>query len=408
MSDIPFSSFANGNDRVGDLIAHIDVGATFPRGGSEYLRTGVVVPSTGYDGAAAIDFLRATGAAATQATSLSGYTDIATDGGNNWVIAYGSTSNVLVSTDNRATWATVAHNAGGGVAINSVCYSAALGLFICAGNTSTQFFIATQTAASVASGWTVRTGSNISAGSSDATTLIRASANEVIAVCGNAGANGCVSRSTNGTSWTAKNLALAIGNNSLPVQQLTHLGSSIWIAQGSSSMQRTTDGGDTWATVTTGSTTSILGSAFGAGLLIQFDTSGALYTSTNGASGSFTNRGNPFGLFTVRQLMFDGTRFIASLLGRNITGTGIPAYGYSTDGLVWKVRGFANKSWPDSSPTRIYSNGNDMLFIPYLGNSTGAVYGSFSDTSQIGIPYQIVSSSNSNMFLPTIYYVRVK
>ena len=408
MTDIPFSNFANGRDRVGDLIQHADVGALLTRGGSEYLRTGVVISSTGYTGAAAVDYLLATGTAATQSTTLSGYTDIATDGGNNWVIAYGSTSNVLVSTDNRQTWATVAHNAGGGVAINSVCYSSALSLFICAGNSSTQFFIATQTPASVATGWTARTGSAISAGSSDATTLIRASASEVIACCGNNASAGVVSRSTNGTSWAAKSFSASIGNNALNVQQLTFIGSNTWIAQGSASMQRSTDGGDTWATVTTGSTTQIVGSAFGAGLLVQFDIGGALYTSATGTSGSFTNRGNPFGLFTVRQLMHDGTRFIASLLGVNVSSTGKPAYAYSTDGIVWKIRGFANKSWPDSSPTRIYSDGNDMLFIPYLGNSTGAVYGSFNDTSQIGIPYQIVSSSNSNMFMPTINYVRIK
>lgn len=408
MTDIPFSSFANGRDRVGDLIPHADVGAILTRGGSEYLRTGVVISSAGYASATTIDNLLATGTAATQATGLSGYTDIATDGGDNWVVAYGSGSNVLVSTDNCETWATVAHNAGGGVAISSVCYSETLDLFICAGNSSTQFFIATQTAASVGTGWTARTGSTISAGSSDATTLIRASANEVIACCGNNASDGVVSRSTNGTSWTAKSFSASIGNNALNLQQLTYLGSNTWIAQGSSSMQRSTDGGDTWATVTAGSTTQIVGSAFGAGLLVQFDTGGALYTSAEGTSGSFTNRGNPFGMFTVRQLMHDGTRFIASLLGVNVSSSGKPAYAYSTDGLLWKIRGFANKSWSDSVPTRIYSNGNDMLFIPYLGSATGAVYGSFNDTSQIGIPYPIVSSSSSNMFMPTINYVRIK
>lgn len=409
MADFPFSNFASANDIVGEFRFSPDIGPKITMGSREYLRTGVVISSTGYAGAAAIDYLKATGTAATQATSIgSTYTDIATDGNGRWVVAYGSSSSLLYSTDNGATWATVTHNAGGGVGIYSVCYSSALNLFICAGNNSTTFYTSTQTPASVGSAWVVRTGSAIGSGSSDATTLVRASANEVVMVAGNNGTTGCASRSTNGTSWTAANFASGIGNNNLPLEHLSYLGSNIWIAQGSNTMQRSTDGGASWATVASGSTASIVAAAFGAGLLINFDSSGSLYTSANGATGTFTNRGNPFGVFTARQVMFDGTRFIASLSAASTTAAFKSAYAYSTDGLTWSIRGFTGKVWADSVATRIHSDGDDMVFIPYLTSSTGAVYGQFSDTSKIGIPYLVTSSSNGNMFVTDIQYVRIK
>lgn len=411
MADVPLS-FVQGlnNLEIGDYVSMPDVGQTYTKiSGVKLQRTGVVGLAASYPIAATIDHLKCTGSASTQATSLGlTYTDIATDGAGRWVIAYANSTNVLVSTDNGATFATVAHNAGGNV--TSVCYSSALGLFISAGNSTTQFYTSSVAAASVASAWTARTGTAITGGLADSS-IVRASANEVVMFCGNASTGGA-SKSTNGTSWTAANFAASPnGAISSFTGSLVNYGGSIWVASGSQSqMQRSTDGGATWATITNGITEAAIKQgaySSGLGLSVNFTTSGNLWTSTTGATGTWTNRGNPFGAFAANNVAWDGTRFIASLR-RLATSTFDSAYAYSTDGLTWNIRGFLNKSWADSVATRIGSDGTNIVFAPIYGNSSGAVYGTFAANTYIGIPYRVGVQSSSASIIGDVYYVRVQ
>lgn len=402
---------STGTTEIGDYIAMPDVGQTYTKiSGVKLQRTGVVGLAASYPIAATIDHLKCTGSASTQATGLgSTYTDIATDGAGRWVMAYANNTNVLVSTDNGVTWATVAHSAGG--TITSVCYSSALGLFISAGNSTTQFYTSSVAAASVASAWTARTGTAITGGLADSS-IVRASANEVVMFCGNASTGGA-SKSTNGTSWTAANFAASPnGAISSFIGSLVNYGGSIWVASGSnqSQMQRSTDGGATWATITNGITEAgIKQGAYssGLGLSVNFTGSGNLWTSTTGATGTWTNRGNPFGAFVANNVVWDGTRFITSL--RRIAGsTYDPAYAYSTDGLTWNIRGFLNKSWADGIAYRISSDGTNLVFAPIYGSVSGAVYGTFSANTYIGIPYRVGVQSSSSSVVGDVYYVRVQ
>jgi len=394
---------------IGDFAESPDIGALVTAAsGQQWLRTGSVATGASYPLAQAVDYLKCTGAASTQATSLSATnTDIATDGANRWVIAYGDATNLLYSTDNGATWATVAHNAT--QIVTSVCWNATNSLFVCAGNTTTNFFTSTQTAASVGSAWTVRTGSAITGGTAT-TALVRASAAEVVMTCGG-GTTGNASRSTNGTTWTAANF-IAAPYTAINQASLVSLGSSIWLVQGSgpSQTQRSTDGGTTWATaVGIGSTVSQ--GAFGAGICVipEVGSPGNIYTSATGATGTWTNRGNPFGMWRALQIMFDGTRFIASLSVLLGSSGFKNAYAYSTDGLTWSIRGFLNKSWADTIQTRIHSDGTNLVFAPIFTSSSGAVFGTFASTTNIGIPYVCSSSSvSTNAQLATLQYVRIK
>jgi len=394
---------------IGDFSESPDVGALITKSsGQQWLRTGSVATGASYPLAQALDFLKCTGAASTQATSLgSTNTDIATNGAGAWVIAYGDATNLLYSTDNGATWALVAHNAT--QAVTSVCWNATNSLFVCAGNTTTSFFTSTQTAASVGSAWTVRTGSAITGGTAS-TALVRASAAEVVMTSAG-GTTGNASRSTNGTTWTAANfIAAPYSAISSGLASLVSLGSSIWYVCGGSASQnqRSTDGGVTWATVAAGVPTSVAQGAFGAGICVIPDSAGNIHTSATGATGTWVNRGNPFGMWRTLQIMHDGTRFIASLASLSGSSNFKNAYAYSTDGLTWSLRGFLNKSWGDTIQTRVHSDGTNLVFAPIFTNATGAVFGTFASTTNIGIPYVCSSSSNANPQQSTLQYVRVK
>jgi hypothetical protein len=396
------TQFTGGGSEIGDFVSMPDVGALIQKpSGQNWLRTGSVATASSYP-LATMDYLKCTGAASTQAANLGSiYTDIATNGAGTWVIAYGNNTNVLYSTDNGATWATVAHNAGGNV--TSVCWNATNSLFVCAGNGATVFYTSTQTAASVGSAWTARTGSAITSGTSD-TALVRASSTEVVMTCGG-GTTGNASRSTNGISWTAANFTSApysvIANASL-----VSLGSGIWVAigGGATANQRSTDGGATWSNVAAG--TAAQSCAFGAGICVAFENTGLLYTSANGATGTWTNRGNQFAGFKAAFVMFDGTRFIAQLRSIFISASDMPVYAYSTDGLTWSVRNFLNKSWSNSVQTRVHSDGTNLVFAPIFGSVSGAVYGTFAANTYIGLSYPVGTSGT--IMQGQLDYVRVK
>lgn len=412
MSDIPLSSVqSNGGTQVGDFVAMPDVGQLVTRiSGDKLLRTGSVALAANYPVAATLDYLKCTGTASTQTTAIStNYTDIATDGAGRWVIAYANGINVLVSTDNGATFATVAHNAGG--AVTSVCYTPiGGGLFISAGNSASQFFTSSVAAANVGSAWTARTPTTFSTGTGN-TALVRSSSSEVIMTCASSTSAG-VSRSTNGTSWTSANfIASPYSDITSSLASLVSYGGSVWVVAGGSAgnVQRSTDGGVTWATVT-GGESSIRQGAYSPslGLSVNFASSGNLWTSTTGATGTWTNRGNPFSGWRGLNVVWDGTRFIASIESL-ITSADMhrQAYAYSTDGLTWNIRGFLNKRWTDNVPTRIGSDGTNLLFAPIHFSTSGAVYGTFAASTFIGIPYPVGAASGSANVNGTVQYLRV-
>lgn len=205
---------ANGfNIQIGDENFYHDSGylRTNPDG-SQWLGSGTLALASAYPQAAKYEHMQAVGQLRSNSI-ISKATDIATDGNQKWVIAYGDATNVYVSVDDGVTWALVAHNAGGPVC--SVTFSQALSMWICAGNSAAAFFVATQTQAAVATAWTARAGTAITTGTANSA-CVRASANEVVMVCAGA-TTGAASRSTNGTSYAAVNFpqALVIGGTAI-------------------------------------------------------------------------------------------------------------------------------------------------------------------------------------------------
>lgn len=395
----PVVQGASGGSQVGDQALMSELGQLYVKpNGEEWLRSGSTISSAGYAQAAAIDYLKTMGTAGTQTTPMSAYVGVATDGAGRFVAAYANNTNVLVSTDYGATWALVAHNAGG--TITDVVWDSKDSLFVCAGNTTVLFLTSSQTAASVGSAWTARTGSVIVGGTAD-TARIKQSAAETVMVC-RAGTTGNASRSTNGTTWTAANFITGISNTTMA---LISLGSSIWIAidGGTTTYQRSTDGGATWANATLPA--SCGHGAAGNGLCVISDTSGNMYTSSTGATGSWTSIGAVLGSgSSVSKLIYDGVRFLVTAAFGSASGA--PVFFYSTNGALWKTRGITNKSWANSSTIGgIGSDGTNIVFLP--SSTSGVVYGNFDEGLRIGLP-QLSALTNTATYPPMVNYVRIK
>ena len=408
-----------GSSQIGDQMSFIDVGTLLTKpNGEVWLRNGQWVSPTAYPAAiqAKVPYLQATGqaSAALPGNLVNNIFDIATDGLGNFVIAYGNGTNIMVSTNYGLTWSLVAHNAGGN--ITSVCWDAKDSLFVCAGNTTVLFLTSTATSAGVASAWTARTGSAITAGTAD-TARVRASSSEVVMVCGGATTGGG-SRSTNGTTWSATNLSIALSTTN-NANGLTSLGSGIWISiLGTTTGNRSTDGGSTWSSVTL--PLSAANSVFCNGILLISDSVGILYSSTTGATGSFSLIGKPLGSYQPfssnygSSIYFSGSVFIASVFN-NLSGTGaLGFYAVSPDGQNWTVKTALGRGWADGNGTTsavmiVDANGNYVMAPSNQSLITPTViYGNLNAVTGIGFNHSSSSSSTAGTVPPTTQYARIK
>lgn len=382
---------------VGDQITIAENGSYFYRNNDQtdmWLKHGVILAAAGFPKAKNIEYLKTHGLAGSQATPInvaSNYGEYATDGNGKWVFAYGHATNVLVSVDNQRTWAFVAHNCAS--AVTSVTWSQALGLFIGGGNSPTAFAFCTQTAAAVASTWTSRTGTTISTGTVN-TTLVRAGANEVVAVCiANGSGNGQASISTNGTTWAAKNFASGLASGTLDATSLVNCGGSNWhYSQASGGNNQKCVDGQTWTNQI--SPTNLLHCCYAFNQLFGIDNSGTLWSSPLGATGTWTSLGNPLSINRFKRLYFDGVRLLASLI--SVAGSAPQAaFAWSPDGAAWFVRGIA-KSWNSAFDTAIGAQGDTIGFMPLGSQAVGCAYSSFSSADFIGVPWVTSSNGQAN------------
>lgn len=407
---------SGGGSQIGDQMSFMDAGTFYDKpNGERWLRGGQWVSPSSYPAAIQnkIPYLQATGQATSALPSnlAAAAFDIATDGANNWVIAFGSATNVMVSVNNGSTWANVAHNAGG--VVTSVCWDPKDSLFVSGGNTTVLFLTSSATAAGVGSAWTARTGSAITAGTAD-TTRVRASSAEVVMVCGTATAGGG-SRSTNGTTWTASNIINPLSSTN-SFNGLASLGGGVWVTNNTStSGNRTTDGGVTWASVTYPA--SFSNATFGNGILLC-ESLGSFYSSTTGATGSFTSLGKPLGGYQPfpsnygSSLNFTGSLFVASVYSSLSSAGALGFYATSPDGQIWAIKTAIGRSWVDGNSTisavMIADASGNYVMAPSNQSLTTptVIYGNLNTVTGIG--FNRVASSVSGSVPPTTQYARIK
>lgn len=382
---LPKESSVSAVPPIGSLMAAMDAGYRFRLAdGSEWLRSGVVVPAGNYPVAASLPQLRAHIFTASVSTApTAGLTGIATNGSGTWVAAFGFvTTDVYVSTDDGVTWAIAASNLPFGKSPTDVCWTGTR--FVCVGNDAVSRMCYATSPDGVT--WTSAGSTTFTIGATENTARCSWNGTNVVAVCqSNRNDEGIFTSPTGlpGT-WTARSPGGVFTLNTTITLVTNSVGNLIQYTSSSANYCKSTDGGVTWSQ---GSFPEALNSAG--------NTCPAAFTSAFTAwldqtryyySTDLTNWG-------VRRSMLTPSRALSSPPYRMPSGRVIvPAstFGdllYSDDGLLWYKQGMSYSTTEDTSGF----SGSDMLLA---ATSTRMVFGRF--TANRKMAYAVTSMNASN------------
>lgn len=360
------SDFRGGVFRVGDAMAVEERGESFPRGGELWLRTGALESAATYTEAASLEHMRVVGLAAVLPASITVYS-YAHNSAGTWVVAYGDATNIARSTDDGATWALVAHNAGG--AISSVAFGA--GIFVAVGNDAANFFASSSPTGAT---WTVRTGTAITTPTAN-TARVKFGGGKFVAVAAGTSATGAVMTSTDGITWTTRNGSQAI----FSTVNLDYNG-TIWLVLGGTTAAMSSADGITWTnrTAPVGSigfvvaNTSLFVCTFGLAPTSYYTTTDAI---------TFTQRFMPVNASTPAPrgfkvgpiVTYNGTYFIITSTADGI-GTSNALFYCSADGISgWKRRWLSAAHSPNTNSLwMIGGYGTKLVAFPTINANAGA------------------------------------
>lgn len=386
------STFKGGGDQIGDMQFFPETGTLITKpNGSQWLRTGMpgIAPGT-YTIAAAQESLKISGITATNSTSVSA-TQIADNGAGTYVMAYGDTTNVLVSTNSGATWTTAAH--GVAQAVTGVCWNGTR--FICVANTATSFFGGFSTNGT---SWTAGTNSG---GAGMAAGTARIIWNGTIAIAAAGGSAVTQAATTpDGSAFTARSVTTTMGT--AVAMELGASGTVIAYSTSSGNGNSTTNG-TAWTTraapTGVGSPFSITYSA-ASGLYLFSTTSSAYYTSPDLTT--WTPRTFPTtttGLGSGSKITGDNSRFYAGAPSATA-----PAFYWSSDGVTWNRRWTAMNP-PTSSGWYVYKG--LILANPGTASTTIAYMTSFTTPDAIGSAVNVLINDTASPS-QAVGYLRIK
>lgn len=378
------STLFGGGDQIGDYVLAPDLGNIFVNGVKEYLRTGFLADAASYPNAATKKHLQAVGLASTNATAIAA-TGIADDGASTIVVAYGNSTNVLVSTNGGQTWSTVAHNCG--APVTSVVHTGAR--FIAFGNDAS-----TIKAAYSASGTTWTAGGTLATSATSSTA--RAAWNGTVAmVVVNGGT--VAATTTDGTTLTSRTITTLSAQPSIGVKS----GAFLFGAGGASTLYSTTDGtSPVTRTIPSAMATnglSIAGTAVN--WVVQSATSGQVLTSSDLTT------------WVVRSLPgFASSKFLGRLTygaGRvYVSADSLPQLIYSDDGVMWQSKSITSS--PASSSAWIVSP-NGKVFVNSGANTTASILytADFNVADYVGVSIASIGSGTASIN-SQVLYVRIK
>lgn len=340
-------------DRIGSIEMFPDMGSSiaYPDG-AEYLRTGVAKAAASYPVAAGVQHLQVFGSQATSGVNAAP-TDLCTDGAGNWLMCYGSVTNVLKSSDNGATWSTLTHSLG----VNAVSCTYAAGKWVISGNSTTQLLAQYRTDLS-GNFSTTSLSQAITTGVAD-TAMVRGDGTSFVATCAAASGNN-IGYSTNATAWTA----VAGGKQTRPF--LSHNGAGKWIigTYNDGTVYTSSNGAlGTWGTATSpygiGSSVACFG---GGGLFVLSDANSVLQTFNGVSTWAIRSQPSNAGQGVTRGNdrapgYFDGANYVM-----------LSTYGES----VWETADFVNwrRRWLAVSANQALAGSGNKLVAAGIVDKT--------------------------------------
>lgn len=382
--------------QIGDCKEMPDLGTIVTDGNNrKWLRDGILLSAASYPEAANMEHMKVIGSLSSNTVAIKAY-DIATDGNNIFVIVNGSTTG-YVTTDGGANFNAVTI----GINAVSVCYSAALDMFIAAGNDGSNIQFSSVTKANVTSSWTVRTSTGGAGFTTDSARVRACGSNIIVAVSGSTGS--ASARSTNGTSFTAVNLATAMSG----AQTIRIAGdgtNTILMVDQGGGVNRSINGGTSW-TVPTPPTqlANARGIVYANSRFNIVDSALTTATSSDGSNGTWTVKQNLYpGAPTaaVADLVHDSTNYVIPCQ-RNSTYFGLL---YSSDLVTWQIRkNFVNYTSVQAATYCGNSNGRSVIAASGSAVSSIQYHSGFNTASYIGNP--VVTSTGA---IPLINYSMVQ
>lgn len=401
------SQFLGSSIEIGQLIQDTERGNKFTRKGQTFARTGTVYAFGSYPLAAADGGLMVNGIAATLPASVA-ITSWATNGAGTIVAAYGSGTNVIVSTNNGATWATAAHN---NTVMSAVVWNATSSKFVLLGNDATFLYCSNSANGTT---WTAQTSTAMFGGVATSNTVAAVCDGTTVLCAVKSSSTTCAATTTDGSTLTARTLAAALsGSGQINVAQMVSLGVNRWlISQNTSLQQSTAANASTWVTRTypfsAGAAAGLCSG--GSQLLLFSDSSNTYATSPDGST--WATRGFPFSASgsandlvspnggnanptAPNWLSHDGTRFITgTACNSRISGT----FAYSSDGISWDSRQVTSACVASGGLAVISSNGYLVTLPVTLASLIGAQYSAnwVTTCDLVGKARPILPSANTN------------
>jgi hypothetical protein len=210
-----------------------------------------------------------------------------------------------------------------------------------------------------ASSWTSRT-------SSFGTTAMNEVASNARDLYVAVGDSGKLATSSDGITWTQR--TSSFGTDS--IFSLAYGLDGYWVAGGENGKVAYSTDGITWTQKTTGITGNVYALAYGNGLWVSGNDSGAIYTATN-PTGTWTSRTSGLGFISGGGLHY----FKASSIwvAGTVSGTTTNAVASSTDGLTWTTRNSAIDNV--LSFTTTFVSNSTVCAVGALTNILNGTYG---------------------------------
>lgn len=391
------SQFMQQADPVGTIKFFPPMGTGFTVGEKEWLKTGLAKDKTNYSEAAATLTTQVVGIYGDKhATSGNPEIQSSATNGSGIVIAINNSTNVNISTDYGATWASASTSV---VSPSGVYYNGTTWILV--GNNAGNIYV--QTSTNPASSWTALQTITYSPGNATPGTASvcwdSVNSKFIIVIAGSSVTDASLHSPTGASgSWTKVNLAAALNNRT---SIAAYNGTVIACCWGSGAIQKTTNGGTSWSSgVSIGVNASNI--VVAGGKFFRIVSTSSIASTTDGTTWttSTTVPETGFAVDNWQTLVSDGTTLF-------FNANQAKYIGYSTDGITFTVK---SANWTANYGTSIACMGVDKIFCVDNGGASSKTLRSVNvntcDYVGTSTTFYNIGTTYQNGYL--VGYVRIK